>query len=352
MNMAKELTFKQETFRDDYTYSNSPEAIRRFPFPFAEDEYMYSVNIEMHGEGTGAPGSVYEHVIDVDEHYVAECADRAITLEDDPQRYIALPHMTDAQWDMVELVMESLSKDYPDQFSLTKEGDNWHWINKPLGIDQKFVFGDEATLPMQPFEFIGRQVQGDWIILDQRDDDLFADMGIVTSQADWSMAFDAGMSFKEWHGPVPQANELGIFDRALKYLLHLQYGSPVRRLNWTMTINPRLDTSPENYPYWGPDNASVTPENVAEKVHLRVELQALFRLPRSNAIAFSVRGYLASLKDLTTYPRWAKRLHRVLTKLHPDLSEYKGLTHYRQTVIDYLAPMDDGAELGLGTHPE
>ena len=40
--------FKKETFRDDYTFRNSREAIRRFPFPFAEDEYMYSVNIEQH----------------------------------------------------------------------------------------------------------------------------------------------------------------------------------------------------------------------------------------------------------------------------------------------------------------
>ncbi len=31
---------KQETFRDDFSYRNSPENIRRFPFPFDRDEYM------------------------------------------------------------------------------------------------------------------------------------------------------------------------------------------------------------------------------------------------------------------------------------------------------------------------
>ncbi|WP_319381281.1 hypothetical protein [Thiomicrorhabdus sp.] len=35
-----------QTFRDDFTYTNSEDAIKRFPFPFPEDEYMYSVNIE------------------------------------------------------------------------------------------------------------------------------------------------------------------------------------------------------------------------------------------------------------------------------------------------------------------
>ena len=71
------LAFKQETFRDDYTYSNSPREIKRFPFPFAEDQYMYSVNIEPHDKGKA--GSVFEFELDIDEHYVAECIDKKIT---------------------------------------------------------------------------------------------------------------------------------------------------------------------------------------------------------------------------------------------------------------------------------
>lgn len=344
------LAFKQETFRDDYTYRNSPEAIRRFPFPFAEDRYMYSVNMEPHT--SGAKGSVVEFAIDVDEHYVSECRDKAITLADDPGRYASLPHTMDAQWDVLELVMDSLSRDYPEQFKLTKDGDRWAWENKPLGIKDTFTFGDRDTLAMEPFEYVGRQTQGDWVILDQRDNDLYADAGIVTSQADWSLMFDAGMSFMQWHGPVPQAHEMGVFERALKYLLNLQYGNPVRRLNWTMTINPRLDTSPENYERWGQDRNTVTPKNAGEKVHLRVELQTLFRLPRSNGIVFGIRCYLISLEELATFPRWAKRMHRILKGLHPDLVEYKGLTKYRPAAIEWLSKLDDGAPLELGTQPE
>ena len=344
------LTFKQETFRDDYTYANSPEAIKRFPFPFAEDEYMYSVNIEPHV--ATAPGSVTEFMIDVDEHYIAECKDRAITLEKDSNRYISLPHMMDAQWDTLELVTECLSRDYPEHFNLKKQGNKWSWTNKPLAIKEEFIFGDASSLPMEPLEYIGRQVQGDWVLMDHRDDDLFADAGMITSQADWSMAIDCGMSFKEWHGPVPIANEMGVIDRALKYLLHLQLGSPVRRLNWTMTINPRLDTAPETAHVWAPEQAGLTLEDIPDKAHLRVELQALFRLPRSNAIAFSIRGYLISMREMVTYPRWAKRMHRVLRDLHPELAEYKGLTGYQNLVVEYLSQFDDGEKLAVGTQPE
>jgi len=344
------LNFKQETFRDDYTYKNSEEAIKRFPFPFPEDQYMYSVNIEPHTKGK--PGSVYEFPFDVDEHYVAECKDRAITLEQDAGRYQALPHMMDAQWDFLELTMESLANDYPEHFTLTKNGSSWTWENRPLGIHDTFTFGDSSTLPREPLDYMGRQVQGDFVLLDQRDETLYADAGMVTCQADWSLAFNVGMSWREWHGPVPRATELGVMDRALKFLLNLQLANPVRRLNWTMTVNPRLDTSPENYPYWGGDRNKVNAENVSDLIHLRVELQSLFRLPRSNAIVFSIRCYLISLKDIATYPRWAKRLYRVQKTMHPDLVEYKGMTKFHPLVVEWLSQFEDGADLGIGTQPE
>lgn len=86
------VAFKtDESFRDDFRFGNSPHAIRRFPFPFAEDDYMYSVNIEPHLPGPS--GSVTEFAIDVDEHYVAECRERAIVLAAEPLRFQALPHM-------------------------------------------------------------------------------------------------------------------------------------------------------------------------------------------------------------------------------------------------------------------
>ena len=49
------LVFNSETFRDDFSFSNSPAAVRRFPFPFDRDAYMYAVNIEPHTAGPVAP---------------------------------------------------------------------------------------------------------------------------------------------------------------------------------------------------------------------------------------------------------------------------------------------------------
>lgn len=342
----KDDFFRDETFFQDFTYKNSPAAVKRFPFPFPEDDYMYSVNMEPHT--SGRPGSVFEHMFDVDEHYVAEMRDRARVLADDPLRCQSLPHMTLAGWDLLELIMENFSRDYPQWFSLSKEGDRWHWINRPLGIDQSFTFMDESTLPCGPFEYITRQAQGDFTLQDQREDNLWIEAGMVTSQADWSLDFDIGMSFHEWHAPVPLAGKMGIFDRALKFLLALQHGAPVRRFNWTMTVDPLLDTSPENYHKWGPSKTTMTPETIGKRQHLRVELQTLIRLPRSNAIVFPIRCYLISFEDLVRQPKWARRLHRVIKTLPDELATYKGFIRNRELMIDYLSKFDDGAPTSPG----
>lgn len=139
------VRFKDEIFRGDYTFRNSPTAIRRFPFPFDQDSYMCSVNIEPHRRIRA--GSVFEHRFDVDEHYVAEMRDRAITLTEDPLRCQSLPHMELAGWDFLDLVTLSKAKDYPDLFELHHDGDRRHWINRPLEIDQSLTFLEPTTPP-------------------------------------------------------------------------------------------------------------------------------------------------------------------------------------------------------------
>lgn len=342
--------FNTETFRGDFTFRNSERAIRRFPFPFDRDAYMYAVNMEPHVPGR--PGSVFEHTFDVDEHYVAEMRDRALVLAEDPLRCQSLPHMTLAGWDLLELIMEAKAREYPQWFSLTREGDKWHWVNRPLGIEQRFTFLDETTLPCGPMEYITRQAQGDFTLQSQRDDTLWMEAGMVTTQADWSLDFDIGMNFHEWHAPVPMAHQMGIFDRALKFLMNVRHGAPARRFNWTMTVDPLLDTSPETYPVWGPSRTTLTPETVGNRMHLRVELQTFFRLPRSNALVFPIRCYLIKFEELVTQPKWGRRLHRVIRDLPEELAAYKGFLRNRPMMVDYLARFDDGAPTSPGWWPD
>ena len=96
----------------------------------------------------------------------------------------------------------------------------------------------------------------------------------------------------------------------------------------------------------------MTPENIGDKLHLRVELQSLWRLPRSNGILFVIRCYLISLNELVTVPKWGRRLPRVLATLPDEIADYKGMTRYRQMAIDWLKKYDDGLPTSSGIFPD
>jgi hypothetical protein len=87
-------------------------------------------------------------------------------------------------------------------------------------------------------------------------------------------------------------------------------------------------------------------------VHLRVELQTLWRLPRSNAILFVIRCYLINMEELASVPKWAKRFPRVLKTLPPELVDYKGLTRFRDTTVEWLSKYDDGSVTSPGFWPD
>ncbi|MBJ7331920.1 MAG: DUF3445 domain-containing protein [Solirubrobacteraceae bacterium] len=314
-----------------------PATVAEFPFPFDGDSYMYSTNIEpAPGPRSNGVGTWGERVIVTDEHYLDEVRLRAEILERDPRRCQVMDHMADAAWDVVEYLCEQLAADVPEQFELRRDGDRMRWTNRPMGIEQEFVLGDPSTLPLEPFEWICRQVQEDIELLDQREGKLWFDAGILTFGADWSLDFDLGMSFLEIHGPVPRVHELGVLPRANQFLLRLRAGEDYRRTNWTLTIGRRLDTNTETYHEWGPDRSALRLEEIGERLHLRVEVQHFVRLPRSNAVMFPIHTYMLSFDEICTVPAWALRLQRVLATLPEDLVDYKGLTRFRDIAVDWL----------------
>lgn len=319
---------------------SAPDLIETFPFPFAADTYRYTTNVEPAGSSVHTPAGRWgERVVDIDSEYETELAERAEILAADPTRYAVLPHMRVACWDAMLTLMREMSSAYPDTMSLERHGAGWRWRNDRLGITQDFVIGDETTLPAEPLAYIGRQVQEDIVLLDQRDGDLFGDAGVVTFAADWSFGFDVGMTFLEIHGPVPRLRQTGVITRAREFLMRLQPGETYRRTNWTLTIDRRLDVSTERYDEWGPDRTmiqTVPDDEFGRRVHLRVEVQHLIRLPESGSICFLIRSYMLPLADLAAFEPWRQRAAAVLAELPDDIADYKGIIAYRDRAVAWL----------------
>jgi dimethylamine monooxygenase subunit A len=318
-----------------------PPRVRNFPWPFAADSYRYSANVEpapsLRRTAAGAWGGA---ILDLDNEYEAELAERADILRRDPSRFVELPHMRPATWDALLWGLRELSAQEPDM-RLERDGDGFIWTNGRLGLQQHFRYGADASLPAPPLVFLASQIQDDIVLLDQREGQLWVDAGCVTFASNWSLAFNIGMSFLEIHGPVPHNYADGAIPRAEQFLMRLPAGQAFRRMNWTSTAGHRLDTALDSYADWGASReAMAEAETFSELFHMRVEVQHFIRLPESGTIMFLIRTYLLSLSDILAIPAWARQFASVLGDLPDDIIEYKGLAALRARLIRSLTQAD------------
>ncbi|HWH26761.1 MAG TPA: DUF3445 domain-containing protein [Pseudolysinimonas sp.] len=313
-------------------------SLSRFPFPFRGESYRYSTNIEPALSPVPTDvGSWGERIIELDEHYDAELAERAEILVADPTRCATAPHMRPAEWDALLFCLTRLAEEYPDSMKLQRDGNRFTWQNKLQGIEIDGIYGDDSSVPEGPLRFLSTQIQDDIALLDQREGSLWLDAGVVTFGADWSMGFDTGMKFLDIHGPVPRVHEEAIITRAHEFLLRLEPGQSYRRTNWTMTVGRRLDTSTETYPDWGQDRTAILSDpEFPDALHLRVEVQHLIKLPHTGALMFLIRSYLEPIAEIATVPAWRNMLGHVLRELPDDMADYKGITKYRHLAADWL----------------
>ncbi|MBT2730402.1 DUF3445 domain-containing protein [Bacillus sp. ISL-75] len=302
--------------------------LEHFPFPFKGDSYRYSNN----SEALDPP-----FLLEITPEYCEEIKlKRQILNTKKDQAYQSFSHSLEAQWEILEMILNELTTLYPNNFSIEKNNNCWTFYNRLLDENHTFIFGDSSSLPYEPLDFIGCHVQEDLIYIAQRDGDLYMDAGQLCFPANWSIAFNLGMSYTEFHSPVPHFSDSGLAEKVRNFLLRMEAGNPWTRLNWTLTVDPILDTFPENFDEWGVKKENLTTENIGQLVHLRVEDQRLFRLPRSNGILFSIHTHLRSVNQLSENEKWINRFYRVLSDLPDYISQYKGFISYKNQLIEYL----------------
>ena len=303
--------------------------LRSFPFPFGDSQvYKYSNN---------ATPLRPQNAIELTDKYVDEIRLKRELLTNHPERcYQSSSQTIDAQWEIVDLILHNLVGFYPEQFKLEKRDEQWIFTNVQTKEIIAFTFGDRTTLEVEPLDFIGRHVQEDLLLMMQRDGDLFLDAGQLCFPANWSLYFNVGMTFKEIHSPIPGFQSDSLDDRILQFLMRIEAGTPWGRKNWSLMAGNKLDTSLETFAEWGQARKQVTKENVGKLVHLRVEVQKLFRLPKSNGILFTIHSHMLPLERFIQHTPWLEQFYAILHELPGFISDYKGISLYRHQVLEYL----------------
>ncbi len=303
--------------------------LRLFPFGETFDARM-----------GGHPLAAGDPLWDVDlQSYAAEVRlKRRMLAEEHAEYYRGGSECLAAQWEVLALVLEDLAAGSPQHFQLSKRGAEWHWRNLLLDEQQAFCLGDASSLPCEPLDWAGRQIQEDLVLLDPRGGHAII-AGQLCFANDWSLATHLGMDFLDIHLPTPQTTMPSV-QAGQRLLDSLKPGRTVWRLNWNFKHSPQLDLSTRRQARYVAEMtaraAHLTADMVGRELYLRVERQTLTRLAQTRVVVFGIHTYISRLEDEAADPQRARRMLNVLNSAPQDVKDYKAITLIEPVLRAYL----------------
>ena len=297
-------------------------------FPFTPD-----FNLKM---GT-VPMSAFETVVETDEHYLHEIQLKRKLLAEDYRYYFdALPESKLEQWETVEIILNDLVKHDSQNFSLQKENAHWQFNNKKLNESFSFEFENENSLPIAPLDFVGRQVQEDLILLNDKNEVI---AGQLCFPSGWALQEKIRKHFLEVHEPLPSVTN-PMIQSENKFIEKITVGKSFSRNNWGFRLRNQLDLSSKHSVAYRESLKAISQlsrEEFGEKIFLRVEHQTLTRLPKSNFILFTIHTYNSSLKEEIANQERTKTMLSFLKDVPKELIEYKVMTPIYDRLMEYLS---------------
>ena len=300
--------------------------LKYFPFPSAFDLRM----------GT-APLAPEYPVVEIDEHYRDEILlKRKLLQENHSYYYAASPATATAQWEVVEKALTGLGLAHPETFHFTKVNSYGSWVNKLLDEQIDFVFGDGASLPLEPLDWVGQQVQEDLLLLDASS---VLQAGQLCFPSGWDIQAKFQKHFLDLHAPVPTLMSPTL-RAADKLIERIPVHKPIARTNWGFRITDQMDLSSRHTAQYlkllEQQADDITDENAGDKIFVRSERQTLSRLPASGFVLFTIHTYNSKVKDESQEVDRAKAMLSFLKTVPFDLLEYKLMTTYVEKLIRYL----------------
>ena len=117
---------------------------------------------------------------------------------------------------------------------------------------------------------------------------------------------------EEVHSPIPGLNnEIG--EQIDRFFFRLPSDRFVERFNWSIMPHPN---------YLSRENWEIAAE--ANELWYRAERQSLRRLPKTGAIAFTIRVHVCPLASLATVDGALESLWQAIADAPEDLQGYKG----------------------------
>jgi hypothetical protein len=243
-----------------------------------------------------------------------------------------------AQWDVLELVTANLARIYPEYFRWRREGRSRRFENVLTGQLTAFELHDLATLPNEPLDWIGHQVQDDLVLLSADATATFVG-GQLCFANGWAIQDRLGKSFQEIHGHTPQATMPSVYTGA-RFLETLRPGRTYWRMSWNFKLSDQLDMTTKHKPAYKADFATRAPrltvQDVGEAVFIRIERQTFTRLHPSGGLLFGIHTYNSRVAEEAADPGRARRILNVIRGAPREVKDYKAITPIEEPLTSFL----------------
>ncbi len=212
--------------------------------------------------------------LQVDEVYAAQMAERDRLIAAAPDAVIALaPEARPAADELLEVVLDHLARDHAERFDVGPDA-----VRRPDGV----------TVPLDrddPMGTLGRLVQEDLCLMEARGAEHVLTGAVLCFPASWRLDEKFMRPLLGIHDPVEVYTE-DLARRVQRLFDGIRPGRPLWRFNALRYADPALhqprsihDRRPERR---DPDSCP----------YLRSERQCLVRLPRTQAVVFSIHTYV------------------------------------------------------------
>ena len=155
--------------------------------------------------------------------------------------------------------------------------------------------------------------------------------GLLAFPGHWRLADKMGKTLAAIHAPVPEFNEK-LNAHIDRFFANMQIGAISWRQNWSVQRDSRLFAPMREAGL----ETSLTPQEAGQQIHIRIETQHFYKLPKSDAVIFAIRTSLAPLNFWQKNPKPIAALLVQIEKLGSDMLGYKAIEALRPALHHWL----------------
>lgn len=237
-----------------------------------------------------------------------------------------LPDGEDAAEELLDIVVDHLTKRYPRLFT-----------RSPIGLDNH-VTGEKMDLrrPLKEpaLHYVARLAKEDFYLVKKRDDGRHYLVAAVVPAPGgfFGVQNKIGQHLDVIHTEVPYYEEK-LKVSMERWFARMKVSDPVERASWFICWDHELSC---NGIYSLEDGATVPSDTSFSKYNVRVCRQTLRRLPKSNAIIFSNHPIFYSIEEMKDEPFVPSILKKVVLEGPEKILKYKGFEKFDQHLVPYL----------------